>query len=47
MCVLGQEREKVAFRWEEGECLRWGGLGGDYVLGLGWGKEPPRMSPKG
>ena len=24
-----------------------GGLGGDCVLGLGWGKEPPRMPPKG
>ena len=23
-----------------------GGLGGDCVLGLGWGKEPPRMPPK-
>ena len=23
-----------------------GGGGGDCVLGLGWGKEPPRMPPK-
>ena len=46
MCI-GTGEGEVAFRWEEGECLRWGGLGDDYVLGLGWGKEPPHMPAQG
>ena len=32
-CILKHGRERVAFKWEEGDCYK-GGLGGRLCLGL-------------